>query len=114
MSTPKTWLAATAGLFLAASLTACGANEPEGGGDEGSEGGGGSTIALLLPESKTTRYEAFDRPLVRDRKIGMAPRGSWMTRSVMKVVATTVGSKTDCIVAFYHRRPAGVRARLRA
>ena len=24
---------------------------------------------------------------VRDRKIGMAPRGSWMTRSVVKVVA---------------------------
>ncbi|WP_214409571.1 sugar ABC transporter substrate-binding protein [Sphaerisporangium fuscum] len=25
--------------------------------------GGGKTIALLLPETKTTRYEAFDRPL---------------------------------------------------
>src|SRR4029450_2722755 len=24
---------------------------------------GGKTIALFLPESKTTRYEAFDRPL---------------------------------------------------
>lgn len=39
-----------------AGLAACGANE-----DSGS--GGGSTIALLLPESATTRYEAFDRPL---------------------------------------------------
>jgi D-xylose transport system substrate-binding protein len=27
------------------------------------EGGGGKKIALLLPESKTTRYESFDRPL---------------------------------------------------
>ncbi|MGH3458189.1 sugar ABC transporter substrate-binding protein [Aeromicrobium sp.] len=38
-------------------LAACGANEGGGGGDES------KTIALLLPESKTTRYEAFDRPL---------------------------------------------------
>jgi D-xylose transport system substrate-binding protein len=37
-------------------LAACGANE--GGGD-----GDAKTIALLLPESKTTRYESFDRPL---------------------------------------------------
>ena len=28
-----------------------------------SSGGGGKTIALLLPETKTTRYEAQDRPL---------------------------------------------------
>jgi D-xylose transport system substrate-binding protein len=27
------------------------------------KGGDGKTIALMLPESKTTRYEAFDRPL---------------------------------------------------
>lgn len=28
----------------------------------GGDGGGGGTIALLLPESKTTRYESQDRP----------------------------------------------------
>src|SRR5690349_5938409 len=28
----------------------------------GSSGGGGPKIALLLPESKTSRYEAHDRP----------------------------------------------------
>jgi D-xylose transport system substrate-binding protein len=35
-----------------------------GGGDEGGGGGGGTgkTIGLLLPETKTTRYEAHDRP----------------------------------------------------
>ncbi len=45
-----------AALALAAgSLSACGAN------DSGS--GGSKTIALLLPESATTRYEAFDKPL---------------------------------------------------
>ncbi len=51
----------------AAGLAACGANDSEGGSDGGSDGnaasGGGATIALLLPESKTTRYETFDKPL---------------------------------------------------
>ena len=40
-------------------LAACGSN---GGGGEDS-GAEGKTIALLLPETKTTRYEAFDKPL---------------------------------------------------
>lgn len=58
---------AAAGVAMLASTTvlaACGANEAQTGG-EGSGGGesDGSVIALLLPESKTTRYEAFDRPL---------------------------------------------------
>lgn len=39
-------------------LAACGANDAQDGGD-----GDGPTIALLLPESNTTRYETFDRPL---------------------------------------------------
>ena len=44
-------------------LTACGANEAQDGGSSADGGDGGGTIALLLPESKTTRYEAFDKPL---------------------------------------------------
>jgi D-xylose transport system substrate-binding protein len=57
--------AAAAALFLGLSgLAACGANDASGGGNGGSGGsGGGKTIALLLPESKTTRYETFDKPL---------------------------------------------------
>lgn len=50
-----------AAVLLSTSLVACGANEAQTGGD--GEGGESKTIALLLPESKTTRYEAFDRPL---------------------------------------------------
>jgi D-xylose transport system substrate-binding protein len=52
-----------AGLVAAGGLAACGANEAqnESGGD--GDGGGGATIALLLPESKITRYESQDRPL---------------------------------------------------
>jgi D-xylose transport system substrate-binding protein len=46
---------------LALSLVACGSDEPDtkSGGDAKASG----KIALLLPESKTTRYESLDRPL---------------------------------------------------
>jgi D-xylose transport system substrate-binding protein len=46
--------------LFALGATACGANDPESGGEGG---GDGVTIALLLPESQTTRYETFDKPL---------------------------------------------------
>ena len=51
-------LIATATLAIAgAGLAACASpNQAEKGGDA-------NTIALLLPESKTTRYESFDRPI---------------------------------------------------
>ncbi|HEX2084711.1 MAG TPA: sugar ABC transporter substrate-binding protein [Solirubrobacteraceae bacterium] len=45
----------------AVGIAACGDDDDESGG--GGDGGGGKKIALLLPESKTTRYEAQDRPL---------------------------------------------------
>ena len=41
---------------------ACQTTSNGGGGGGGSSGGGEKKIALLLPESKTTRYEAQDRP----------------------------------------------------
>lgn len=49
-------------------LAACGGGDDDngstGGGTTGGSGGGASgTVALLLPETKTTRYEAQDRPL---------------------------------------------------
>jgi D-xylose transport system substrate-binding protein len=46
-------------------LAACGDDDDDdgGGGGGGGEGGGG-TIALLLPETKTARYESHDRPLI--------------------------------------------------
>ena len=64
-STRLAGVALVAGLGIA-TLAACG-----GGGSSvvavtlggGGGGGGGKKIALLLPESKTTRYETFDRPL---------------------------------------------------
>jgi D-xylose transport system substrate-binding protein len=46
------------------SLTACGDDSGSTGTSDGGDGGGDSyKIAFLLPESKTTRYETFDRPL---------------------------------------------------
>ncbi|MEO5664555.1 MAG: substrate-binding domain-containing protein [Nocardioides sp.] len=50
-------------LFGAGGLSACGANDDSSGGDSADGGGDSKVIALLLPESKTTRYEAFDKPL---------------------------------------------------
>jgi D-xylose transport system substrate-binding protein len=44
-------------------LAAACATTDEGGGGGGGGGGGDKKIALLLPETKTTRYEAQDRPL---------------------------------------------------
>jgi len=52
----------------AGSLAACGANDPQSG-----SGDGAKKIALLLPESKTTRYEAFDKPLFVDKVAELCP-----------------------------------------
>jgi D-xylose transport system substrate-binding protein len=49
---------------IALTLAACGDDDDDdgGGGGGGGDGGGGGKIALLLPESKTARYESHDRP----------------------------------------------------
>jgi D-xylose transport system substrate-binding protein len=49
----------TAAVSMALTMAACG---KAGGGSSSS--GDNKTIGLLLPENKTTRYEAFDRPLI--------------------------------------------------
>jgi D-xylose transport system substrate-binding protein len=58
------FLAVLAALVGAMALAACGDDDDGGSsGDSGGDGGGGSgSIALLLPESKTARYESQDRP----------------------------------------------------
>src|ERR671916_2842303 len=57
-------LAVIASLVAAMALAACGDDDDDGGGGGGGGGGdgGGAPIALLLPESKTARYETHDRP----------------------------------------------------
>jgi D-xylose transport system substrate-binding protein len=56
-----TALLAAVALLASLALAACGSDDDNGGGGGG--GGGGESIALLLPESKTARYESQDRPL---------------------------------------------------
>jgi D-xylose transport system substrate-binding protein len=51
---------AVAALASGAVFAACGDDDDDDGGGGG--GGGGGKIALLLPESKTARYESQDRP----------------------------------------------------
>lgn len=65
---PRSTLTRVAGAALAVglglALTGCGGDDAGGGTtDSGGDGGEALKIALLLPESKTTRYETFDRPL---------------------------------------------------
>jgi D-xylose transport system substrate-binding protein len=57
-------LAVVMALALAMAVAACGDDDDDdgGGGGGGEGGGGGGSIALLLPETKTARYEAHDRP----------------------------------------------------
>jgi D-xylose transport system substrate-binding protein len=57
----KVALAAAVALLAGYVLAACGGDD-NGGGGGGGGGGKGGSIALLLPESKTARYESQDRP----------------------------------------------------
>ncbi|RFU39671.1 sugar ABC transporter substrate-binding protein [Actinomadura logoneensis] len=65
---PRTPRTAASAVTLLVALTACG------GGGKGTSSRDSATIALLLPESKTTRYEAFDRPLFEQRVKQLCPR----------------------------------------
>jgi D-xylose transport system substrate-binding protein len=59
------WRALILSAILALSggaLVACGDDDDDGGGGGSGGDGGGGSIALLLPESKTARYESQDRP----------------------------------------------------
>jgi D-xylose transport system substrate-binding protein len=63
--------AATALTLVAGLLTACGDDNNDSNSDSGS--GQGQKIALLLPESQTTRYEAKDRPLFEAKVKELCP-----------------------------------------
>jgi D-xylose transport system substrate-binding protein len=57
-------LSLVAVLVLAVAVAACGSsNKSSSSSTSGGGGGGGAKIALLLPETKTARYESQDRPL---------------------------------------------------
>ncbi len=52
----------TAAVSMALSMAACGKAGEKKSSDSGSSGSGSKTIALLLPDSVTARYEKFDKP----------------------------------------------------
>jgi D-xylose transport system substrate-binding protein len=65
--TPRSALAALAAVAATAALAACGGDDNSSGSSTTAASSSGSakkggTIALLLPETKTTRYELHDRP----------------------------------------------------
>jgi len=66
--------AIAAALALSIGVAACGDDDDDGGSGGGSGGDGkGGTIALLLPETKTTRYEEQDRPNFERRVKELCP-----------------------------------------
>ena len=62
-------------LVLALAVGACGTNDDNKSSDSGGSSGGSAsgTVGLLLPESKTTRYEAFDHPLFEAKLKELCP-----------------------------------------
>jgi D-xylose transport system substrate-binding protein len=62
-------------MLFALGLAACGDDDDDGAttASGGGGGGGAKTIALLLPETKTTRYEEKDRPLFTDKVKELCP-----------------------------------------
>ena len=70
------WISVIAALVAAMALAACGDDDDGGGGNGGGSqegGGGGGSIALLLPESKTARYESQDRPNFENKVQELCP-----------------------------------------
>lgn len=63
---------AASALVLGLGVAACGttSNDDTSGGGETADSG---TVGLLLPESKTSRYEAFDRPYFTDELASICP-----------------------------------------
>ena len=68
----RSLLVALAALCAALAIGACGDDDDDGG-DSGGEEGGGGTIAFLLPESQTARYEALDKPLFEAKVEELCP-----------------------------------------
>jgi D-xylose transport system substrate-binding protein len=74
MSTSKRWPMLLALLVAAAALAlaACGDDDDDDSGDSGESGGSG-TIAFLLPETQTARYESQDKPLFEQAVADLCP-----------------------------------------
>ncbi|MEV6966228.1 sugar ABC transporter substrate-binding protein [Hamadaea sp. NPDC051192] len=72
-------LVAASGLALVLAATACGNSNDNNNGGSSTTGGGESTengfkVGILLPESKTTRYETFDKPYMEAKIKELCPK----------------------------------------
>jgi D-xylose transport system substrate-binding protein len=71
---PRMLALALAAALSVGGLAACGDDDDgNGGGGTATNGGTSGTVALLLPESKTTRYESSDRPLFEQKLRQICP-----------------------------------------
>ena len=76
MSISRRITAVAVAALVAAGVSACNSSDNNGSSSGGSSSGGSQasgTIALLLPETATTRYESFDRPLFEAKAKELCP-----------------------------------------
>jgi D-xylose transport system substrate-binding protein len=66
-------LAAFSVIVIGLVVAGCGGGGSSSSSETGGGGGGGGKIALLLPESKTSRYEAHDRPEFEEKVEELCP-----------------------------------------
>ncbi|MFP3987317.1 substrate-binding domain-containing protein [Streptomyces sp. E11-3] len=86
----------TAAVSMALAMTACG----KAGGDDSDKGSGDSkSIGLLLPESKTTRYESFDRPLIEKKVKDLCPECKVNYKNASEDVAVQKQQFDDLVAA---------------
>ena len=70
----RSLLVALAALIAALVIGACGDDDDDDGSDSGGDdSAGGGTIAFLLPETQTARYEALDKPLFEAKVEELCP-----------------------------------------
>jgi D-xylose transport system substrate-binding protein len=67
----RTLIVPLVAFVLALGLAACGDDDDDDGGGESADGGG--TIAFLLPETQTARYETQDKPLFEQKVAELCP-----------------------------------------
>ena len=69
----RSLLVALVALVAALAIGACGDDDDDGGDSGGGDSASGGTIAFLLPETQTARYEALDKPLFEAKVEELCP-----------------------------------------
>lgn len=92
---------ATAAISMALGMAACGkagsSSSSSSASASSSSAAGGQVIGLLLPETKTTRYEQFDKPLIEAKIKSLAPNAVVKYYNANGVAATQAQQVTTAI-----------------